>query len=85
MRRFNIDSTLEKFLTLKSRWYQLEAEVAHMPSEDAEHFMRLFVSRLYGLTKALGDTGLESLIGRKEPEGTAPVPRQLGRQQQGRQ
>jgi hypothetical protein len=47
-----------------------------MPSEDADNFMRLFVARLYGFSKALGDSGLESFkqeIGWKGPEGTAPV------------
>ena len=55
----------------------MEAEVAHMPSEDTDYFMRLFVARLYGFfSKALGDSGLESFkqeIGWKGLEGTAPV------------
>jgi hypothetical protein len=47
-----------------------------MPSGDADYFMRLFVARLYGFSKALGDTWLESFkqeIGWKGPEGTTPI------------
>jgi hypothetical protein len=51
-RRLDLREVLD---SLKSRWYQLEAEVAHMLSEDTDYFMRLFVTRLYGFSKALGD------------------------------